>query len=207
MKGNAVNILKTAKFSAYTIALIAGVMSYGHQSTLLLDSDDGIYSYAVPLTVDVLAFISAMVRNSDVADDASRRAAAATLVLAGSMSIAANVAVGENVIQRIVGVWTVAAYLLAEWFVARLKPKPAPAEAEAVVEDEVDDETAARRSEAARRGAATRRANREAAAKAARAAAREARRMRPNTADTAADMAAIEALLAPSYVAAQPVGV
>lgn len=202
------NVLKTAKFSAYTIALIAGVMSYGHQSTLLLDSRAGIYSYAVPLTVDVLAFISAMVRNSDQVDRTTRKAAAALLVLAGSMSIAANVAVGENVIQRIVGVWTVAAYLLAEWFVSRLKPAPEPAPEPVEVEapdddpaDEVDAEEFARRSEAAKRGAATRAANRAAKAKAERSAARAARRAPA----TAADMAAIEALLAPTHSRAEPV--
>jgi hypothetical protein len=206
-----VNVLKTAKFSAYTIALIAGVMSYGHQSTLLLDSRAGIYSYAVPLTVDVLAFISAMVRNSDQVDRTTRKAAAALLVLAGSMSIAANVAVGENVIQRIVGVWTVAAYLLAEWFVSRLKPAPEPAPEPVEVEepddpaDEVDAEEFARRSEAAKRGAATRAANRAAKAKAERSAARAARRAPATAPATAADMAAIEALLAPSHALAEPV--
>jgi hypothetical protein len=206
-----VNVLKTAKVSAYTIALIAGVMSYGHQSTLLLDSHAGIYSYAVPLTVDVLAFISAMVRNSDQVDVTTRRAAAALLVLAGSMSIAANVAVGENVIQRIVGVWTVAAYLLAEWFVARLKPapepEPEPVEDEDEDGDEVDDEEFARRSEAAKRGAATRAANRAAKVKADRSATRAARRVTSSAPASAADMAAIEALLAPSHMAADPVSV
>jgi hypothetical protein len=181
------NVLKTAKVSAYTIAVIAGVMSYGHQSTLLLRAHAGLYSYAVPLTVDVLAFISAMVRNADVADETSRRAAAATLGLAGSMSIAANIAVGENLVQRIVGFWTVAAYLLAEWFVSRLKAKPEPVvepEAEAEPVPEVDDEEKARRSERARRGAATREANRQAALAAAREAARPARtpRKRPTVA-------------------------
>ena len=200
------NVLKTAKVSAYTIALIAGVMSYGHQSTLLLDSHAGLYSYAVPLTVDVLAFISAMVRNSDQVDATTRKAAVVTLVLAGSMSIAANVAVGENLVQRIVGVWTVAAYLLAEWFVARLKPAPAPvvvvveveAEGEGEGEGEIDDEVRVRRSEAAKRGAATRKANREAQRKADRLAAREARR-----ASASADIAAIEALLAPTHSVAE----
>jgi hypothetical protein len=187
------DILKTAKVSAYTIALIAGVMSYGHQATLLLRAHVGSYSYALPLTVDVLAFISAMVRNADVADHTSRRAAAATLGLAGSMSIAANIAVGENLIQRIAGFWTVAAYLLAEWFVSRLKAKPALlAVVEAIVEQPapepapaavveparpaIDPEVFARRSEAAKRGAATRAAKREAQLREARLAGRRERR-------------------------------
>lgn len=208
------NVLKTAKASAYTIAAIAGVMSYGHQSTLLLNAHSGAYSYAVPLTVDVLAFISAMVRNSDQVDRTTRKAAAALLILAGSMSIAANVAVGDNVIQRITGVWTVVAYLVAEWFVSRLKPAPAPEPEPAEVEEpeddaapEVDDETFARRSEAAKRGAQTRAANRAAKAKADRSAARAARRVTSSAPASAADMAAIEALLAPSHARAEPVAV
>jgi hypothetical protein len=181
------NLLKTVKTSAYVIAAIAGVMSYGHQSTLLLRAGSAGYSYAVPLTVDALAFIAALTVNSDAVDKSSRRVAAATLAVAGAMSIAANVAVGENLIQRVVGFWTVAAYLLAEWFVSRLKPKPEPvaevaveAETEAATTTEpapeVDPEVFARRSEAARRGAATREAKRAAiAATAAKAAKAEAR--------------------------------
>jgi hypothetical protein len=115
------NILTTARVGAYGIAAIAAAMSYGHQVTLLDRADLGLYSYAVPITVDVLAFIAAMVRNSDVADDTARRAAMWTLLFAGTASVAANIAVGTNPVQRIVGFWTVAAYLLAEWFVSRLK--------------------------------------------------------------------------------------
>jgi hypothetical protein len=187
------DILKAVKFSAYIIALIAGVMSYGHQATLLLHAHAGVYSYAVPLTVDVLAFIAALMRNSDHVEATSRKAAVATLVLAGAMSIAANIAVGENLIQRIVGFWTVAAYLLAEWFVSCLKAKPAaevvePAVVEAPVVEAVetavvepakpaiDPEVFAKRSEAAKRGAATRAAKREQQLREARLAGRRERR-------------------------------
>jgi hypothetical protein len=153
--------LRNAKVVAYLIALIAGVMSYGHQIDLLLLADLGYYAYAVPLTVDLLAFIGAMVRNSDVASEGTRRAALVPLTLAGSMAVAANVAVAHNVVQIVVGVWTVAAYLIAETFVSRLKAKPTP-----VVE--VDDEERAKRSAAARKGAETKRRKRAAAAKTAR---------------------------------------
>ena len=137
--------LRNAKIVAYLIALIAGVMSYGHQIDLLLLADLGLYAYAVPLTVDLLAFIGAMVRNSDVASEGTRRAALVPLTLAGSMAIAANVAVAHNTIQAVVGVWTVLAYLIAEYFVSRLKPKAQP----------VDE----KRSAAAKKGAETRRKN------------------------------------------------
>jgi hypothetical protein len=185
------NILKTVKVSAYVIAAIAGVMSYGHQATLLLRAHAGLYSYAVPLTVDVLAFIAALIRNSDGVAPRSRQSASATLILAGVTSIAANIAVGENLIQRIVGFWTVAAYLLAEWFVSHLKAKPAevvePVVEAPVVEVEpvvvvepaksaIDPEVFAKRSEAAKRGAATRAAKREQALREARLAGRRERR-------------------------------
>jgi hypothetical protein len=120
------NVLTTAKVGAYGIAAIAGVMSYGHQVTLLNNWGLGPYAYVVPVTVDVLAFLGALVRTSDVADQAGRRAAVVALLVASSASVAANVAVGENLVQRIVGVWTVAAYLLAEYFVSKLRPAPRP---------------------------------------------------------------------------------
>ncbi len=50
------NILKTARIGAYGIAALAGAMSYGHQATLLHRADLGLYSWAVPVTVDMLAF-------------------------------------------------------------------------------------------------------------------------------------------------------
>lgn len=156
------NILKTARIGAYGIAFIAGAMSYGHQVTLLQGADLGPYAFAVPLTVDVLAFLAAMVRNHDKADDTAKRAATWTLILAGSASVAANVAVGENAVQWIVGVWTVAAYLIAEWFVSRLKAKPEVTPAEAAAAH-------ARRSEAAKRGAVTKAKKKAQAAKASRA--------------------------------------
>lgn len=187
------NVLTTARVSAYSIAAIAGAMSYGHQTTLLHHADLGLYSYAVPLTVDVLAFISAMVRNSHVADDTARRAALWTLLLAGTASVAANVAEGANPVQRIVGVWTVAAYLLAEWFVSRLKARPVPPAV-----DPADAAAAdfARRSEAGRKAAATRKAN--AAAQATPARTRRPRTRRPATADLEAAYAMPSAPVSPA---------
>jgi hypothetical protein len=166
------NILLIARIGAYLIALVAGAQSYGHQHELLAAASLGtLYAWAVPATVDLLAFLAAMVRNSDVADAGARRAALWTLLLAGSASVAANVAVGENVVQRLVGVWTVAAYLLAEFFVSKLKAKPAPAPVVEPVVKVVDPI----RSDAARRGAETKRRNRADAEKARRAAARASR--------------------------------
>ena len=121
-----ITVLHVARTNAYAIAAVAGTMSYGHQYTLLSRADLGVYAGAIPLTVDLLAFSAAMVRNSDRSDAVTRRVAGWVLLFAGTMSVAANVAVGHNLIQRIAGVWTVAAYLLAEWFAARMKAKPEP---------------------------------------------------------------------------------
>jgi hypothetical protein len=185
------NILRTARVSAYSIAAIAGAMSYGHQVTLLGRAHVGIYAYAVPVTVDVLAFVAAMVRNSDVADDTARRAATWTLLLAGTASVAANIAVGENLVQRLVGFWTVAAYLVAEWFVSRLKARPVIDEVAVAVADTAAA-ARARRSEAGKKAAATRAANAAAAANAT-----TPRRRRPKAAALASLEAAYAAPAAP----------
>lgn len=130
-----ITVLHVARVNAIAIAGIAGTMSYGHQYTLFARADLGVYAGAVPLTTDLLAVSAAMVRNSDRADATTRRVAGWVLAIAGLMSVAANVAVGHNWVQRIVGVWTVAAYLLAEWFVSRMKAKPEPE----VVEIEISE--------------------------------------------------------------------
>lgn len=142
--------LLIARIVAYAIATVAAAMSYGHQVDLLVSADLGWYAYTVPLTVDLLAITGAVVRNSDVASTGTRRAALVPLILAGSMAVAANVAVANNTVQIVVGVWTVLAYLIAEGFVARLKPAAKPKDA--------------KRIDAGRKAAETRRRNAEASA-------------------------------------------
>ena len=121
--------LTIAKVVAYLIAFVAAVSSYGHQVFLLekadLDPLFGIISSAwiTPITVDSLAIIALMVRTSDTVTAATRRWALVPLVLAGGMSVAANTATARNFVQVVVGVWTVAAYIIAELFVGKMERK------------------------------------------------------------------------------------
>jgi hypothetical protein len=127
--------LTVAKTAAYVIAAIAAVSSFGHQVHLLsladLDPLFGIIpsEWVTPLTVDSLAIVALMVRMSETVTAATKHWAMLPLVLAGGLSVAANVALARNIVQVVVGVWTVAAYILAELFVSRMERKtPAPAE-------------------------------------------------------------------------------
>lgn len=118
-----------AKVVAYLIAFVAAVSSYGHQVHLLeladLDPLFGIIpsEWITPATVDSLAIIALMVRTSDTVTVATRRWALVPLVLAGGMSVVANVATARNLVQVVVGVWTVAAYIIAELFVGKMERK------------------------------------------------------------------------------------
>lgn len=129
------NRITVAKTVAYLIAAIAAITSYGHQVHLLeladLDPLFGVIpsEWVTPLTVDALAMIALVVRTSDAVTVVTKRWAMLPLVLAGGLSVAANVAMARNLIQVVVGVWTVLAYIVAELFVAKLERKSsAPAE-------------------------------------------------------------------------------
>jgi hypothetical protein len=118
-----------AKVVAYLIAFVAAVSSYGHQVYLpeLADLDPlfGIIpsAWITPATVDSLAIIALMVRTSDAVTLTTKRWALVPLVLAGGMSVAANIATARNLVQVVVGVWTVAAYIIAELFVGKMERK------------------------------------------------------------------------------------
>lgn len=123
------NRITVAKTVAYLIAAIAAITSYGHQVHLLeladLDPLFGVIpsEWVTPLTVDALAMIALVVRTSDAVTAVTKRWAMLPLVLAGGLSVAANVAMARNLIQVVVGVWTVLAYIVAELFVAKLERK------------------------------------------------------------------------------------
>lgn len=148
------NRITVAKTAAYVIAAIAAVSSYGHQVHLLSLADlDPLFGFVpsewvTPITVDSLAIVALMVRMSDTVTDKTKTLALLPLVLAGGLSVAANVALARNVVQVAVGVWSVLAYILAEIFVAKMERKvSAPAEdAQAKVARKVTDaERAARK--------------------------------------------------------------
>jgi hypothetical protein len=125
-----------AKGVAWLVAAIAAVTSYGHQVHLLSLADlDPLFGlipgeWITPVTVDSLAIIALMIRRSPEVTDRTRKLALIPLVIAGGMSIAANVAMARNIVQVIVGIWTVGAYILAEIFVGMMERKTAAPAAE-----------------------------------------------------------------------------
>jgi hypothetical protein len=129
-----INRITAAKVGAYGIAAVAAVASFGHQVHLLEQADlDPLFGFipsewVTPLTVDLLAMVALAVRTSDSVTERTRRAALLPLVLAGGLSVAANVAEARNVVQVVVGVWTVAAYILAELFVQKMERKSVEAD-------------------------------------------------------------------------------
>jgi hypothetical protein len=146
------NRITVAKTAAYVIAAIAVVSSYGHQVHLLSMADlDPLFGivpseWVTPITVDSLAIVALMVRMSDTVTDSTKRWATLPLVLAGGLSVAANEALARNVVQVVVGAWTVAAYILAELFVSKMERKAvAPATEPTKVIKVTDAEKAARK--------------------------------------------------------------
>lgn len=114
------NVVKIAKLGAFGIAAGAAGLSYSHQQHLYEANDLGAWSYIVPVMVDVLALLAAIVRGAENIPAALRKTATWTLAAAGVGSMAANVAVAENAVQVAVGIGAVVGYLLAENFVAAL---------------------------------------------------------------------------------------
>lgn len=116
----------------------------------------GVERWTVPFIVDGLAVLGLIGRSKRFA--ASTQAAGLKLTIgAGILSLAANVAAGENLGQRIYGALIVAAFITAEWYGAKLSPAPV------VVEERIDEAKRARRAEGARKAAVTRAANKAAA--------------------------------------------
>lgn len=134
-----------AKSVAYFIAGVAAVSSYGHQVHLLSLADlDPLFGvipseWVTPVTVDSLAIIALMVRMSPDVTDRTRKLALIPLSFAGALAIAANVATARNLVQVIVGVWTVGAYILAELFVGMMERKQAAPAAPTAVKPQVTD--------------------------------------------------------------------
>ena len=145
------NKITVAKTAAYVIAAIAVVSSYGHQVHLLTMADlDPLFGFipsewVTPVTVDSLAIVALMVRMSEDVTESTKRWAMLPLVLAGGLSVAANEALARNVVQVVIGAWTVAAYILAELFVAKMERKTQPEAAGKVTPNVTDAEKAARK--------------------------------------------------------------
>jgi hypothetical protein len=118
------SILKTAsiiKKIAYGIAGIGTLASYGTQVTLLLNNEFGMFSYAIPATIDMLALGAAMALQIPRLDTVSRKIAGAILSVAVVVSVIANVWDAKTGIQAAGHAWPVIAYLLGELLANRVR--------------------------------------------------------------------------------------
>lgn len=161
----------TVKTIVTLFMLGAAVVSFMHIVHTAAMLGLGLERWTVPFIVDGLAVLGLIGRSNRFAEK-TQRAGLKLTIGAGALSLAANVAAGENVGQRFYGALIVAAFVTAEWYGAKLSPAPAPAPVEQVV----DEAKRAVRSEAAKRAAVTRAGNK-AAKDAEKAAANERRRL------------------------------
>lgn len=118
------SILKTAghvKKIAYAIAGVGTIASYGTQVTLLVANGLGVFSYAIPATIDLLAIGAAMALQIPRLDTVSRRIAGAILTVAVIVSIVANVWDAHSGIAAVAHAWPVFAYLLGELLANRIR--------------------------------------------------------------------------------------
>lgn len=114
--------IASIRFLSTLIMAIAAVVSYETQRGLLLGWQvDQLSSAAIPVTVDLLAIICTIGAHLDGVSPVGRRIAYRVLAVAGTASIAANVASGVTWGSRIAHAWTVVAYLLAELVAAKVK--------------------------------------------------------------------------------------
>lgn len=117
-------IIKSAaviKKIAYGIAGIGTVASYGTQVTLLVTNGLGMFSYAIPATIDMLAIAAAMALQIPRLDSVSRKIAGAILGVAVVVSVMANVWDAHSPIAAVAHAWPVVAYLLGELLANRVR--------------------------------------------------------------------------------------
>jgi Protein of unknown function (DUF2637) len=169
--------------AAYTIAAIGVGASYTTQVELLhAHGVTGPFAWVLPSTLDLLAVAAAVALQLPNLDRASRRIAAAILLLTVSVSITANLAGGHNAVERAAHAWPIVAYLAGELLANRVRAYAARLAAA--------EEAAAKRSASAKAGAVTK------AKRAAR---------KPRARKLADPIAAIEALKTPAPVSPAPV--
>lgn len=112
------------RFSTTLIMIVAAAVSYGHQRALLTTwGVDDAASYAVPLTVDLLAITCNIALHIP---DVARRGfwtSLVVLVLAVAVSGTANFIAGGTLGAKCANLWTVLAYLLSEFVTAAVKGK------------------------------------------------------------------------------------
>ena len=139
----------------YLFMLGAALISFTHIVDVSHTLGLGWEAYTVPFFIDGFAVLGKIGRSRRFAES-TRSAGLKVMAAAGLVSLAANVYAGDNLGQRLYGALVVSGFIAAEWYAMKLEAAP-PTVAQ------VDDETRARRSAAARKGAATRRAKANAA--------------------------------------------
>lgn len=112
------------RFSTTLIMVVAAAVSYGHQRALLTHwGVDKAASYAVPLTVDLLAITCNIALHIP---DVARRGfwtSLVVLILAVAVSGTANFIAGGTTGAKFANLWTVVAYLLSEFVTSAVKAK------------------------------------------------------------------------------------
>ena len=112
------------RFSTTLIMIVAAAVSYGHQRALLKSwGVDDVASYAVPLTVDLLAITCNIALHIP---DLARRGfwtSLVVLILAVAVSGTANFIAGGTLGAKFANLWTVVAYLLSEFVTSAVKAR------------------------------------------------------------------------------------
>ena len=150
---NRTYLLVAAIVRLYMIGALAVSFTHIVTASHLLGLE-GWQAWTVPFAIDGFALLGMIGRSARFSAD-TQRTGFRLQITAGAVSLIANVYAGHTVGERLYGALIVAAFIVAEWYAAKLRPAPVvvPTEAE-------------RRSAAAKKAAATRKAN--AAAKATR---------------------------------------
>lgn len=109
-------------------------------------------AWTVPFFIDGIAVLGKVGRSKKFAVS-TQKAGLWLMAIGGALSLAANVAAGENDGQKAYGVLVVAGFVLTEWYAGKLEKAPAPVVVEV---KKLDPQVAAERAAKARR---TREAN------------------------------------------------
>jgi hypothetical protein len=110
------------RFATIGIMFVAAFVSYGHQRELLLKwGVDETSAYLVPLTVDLLAIVCNIALHIPSVARRGFWTSLVVLILAVAASGGANYAAGGTLGAKLANLWTVLAYLLAEFVTVSVK--------------------------------------------------------------------------------------
>jgi hypothetical protein len=115
----------TAVVIVYTFIIGTVLVSFSHivdvSHTLGLRWE----AYTVPFLVDGIALLGKLGRSARFAES-TQRAGLKLMAFGGLLSLACNVAAGDNTGQRAYGVLVVVGFMVAEWYASKLRPAPVP---------------------------------------------------------------------------------